>query len=346
MRRVQFPLNPDGSFQYPDLMIYFSNVELDQKQQKVYADYSGGLTTIVAASVTTSPYTSPTPEGLSQPIESAPIDAIADMIKKMIDSGEIDIGSPEVLQQLVENTIQSGDFAIDLSKVSSDDIAAAVNSAISQNLISTVTPTQMTEAVQSAIDGGKITSAVQDALDGGELTVKASSIPAGELATAVNSAIQQNLISTVTPAQMNTAIQNVIDDGTVTNAVQEALDGGELTIKATSIPAAEMATAVQASLNSGAVTIKASNIPAAEMATAIQAAFNQGLVDSSVSRNEQAFSNTKDVTVTHNKGKHPVAVDCIDSGGRLIEGDITFLSLNAFSIHFDVPVSGKILYSF
>jgi hypothetical protein len=44
-------------------------------------------------------------------------------------------------------------------------------------------------------------------------------------------------------------------------------------------------------------------------------------------------------TVTHNLGRYP-SVNVVDSSGRLVEGDVTYLSANSLVIDFSAGLSG------
>ena len=56
----------------------------------------------------------------------------------------------------------------------------------------------------------------------------------------------------------------------------------------------------------------------------------------------QAFSNLSTVTITHNLGRY-VEVQVLDTSGRLIEGQVTQLSLNQVEIQFSQSLSGAVL---
>jgi hypothetical protein len=61
--------------------------------------------------------------------------------------------------------------------------------------------------------------------------------------------------------------------------------------------------------------------------------------DGDKSYTHQQLSASSAWTVTHNLGKYP-AVEVIDSGDNVVEGDVTYLDLNTLTITFSAPFGG------
>ncbi len=57
----------------------------------------------------------------------------------------------------------------------------------------------------------------------------------------------------------------------------------------------------------------------------------------------QTFTGQTIVTVSHNRGYRPI-VSVTDFNGDAISGSVQHLSLNTFSVSFNVPQSGRITY--